>query len=446
MTNISRRAVFKTGAILAMGASTMSANTSARTSETLAAPTAASPSTEYSYGHTTDFGDEYFANILPILEKVRDNELAVIDEVSSRMADAVRSGKNVWMQAKQGHMGRFEFDMGNPGNPRLFQSNSEWDDTDYDKMKPGDVLVTNYINDNVMNARTSGVCVVGVTVSYQDTPAAPRGLINPNPHGWFLADVSDVVIDSHSPIEQGIVSCPQIPEMKICPSSANPLAAIFWMLTAEGANKFKNPSASGTVYAAEVIDTIIGRVRAAFPPQRDRIFAAADSVAAMIASGARYHVTSDHGGVAQEAAGVASGPMMTNAFRKEVKKGDVHLLATIEPDSPKILDEAQRARDVGQFVVSIGPANSARLAALSDLFIDNLSREGGGLLQIPGFPEKIAAVGGILNNVLMWIFTAQFVDFMTRRGFVPWFWMGYYLQGGKEYDDAVKPFFLRQGF
>jgi uncharacterized phosphosugar-binding protein len=83
---------------------------------------------------------------------------------------------------------------------------------------------------------------------------------------------------------------------------------------------------------------------------------------------------------------------------------------------------------------------------LSDVFIDNLSPEGGGLLAIPGFPEKVATIGGILNNTLMWIFTAQFVDEMVRRGLIPWFYMGSYTVEGPAYSKAMQPFFLRQGF
>jgi DNA-binding MurR/RpiR family transcriptional regulator len=76
---------------------------------------------------------------------------------------------------------------------------------------------------------------------------------------------------------------------------------------------------------------------------------------------------------------------MTNAFRKNMKKGDVHLLATIEPDSQKIIDEAKKAREMGMFVVSIAPANSLKIRFYSDVFIDNLSPEGGGFMQIDAF-------------------------------------------------------------
>ena len=58
----------------------------------------------------------------------------------------------------------------------------------------------------------------------------------------------------------------------------------------------------------------------------------------------------------------------------------------------------------------------------------------------------MATAGDIINNWLMWIFTAQFVDEMVRRGWVPWFWMGGFRVGGGEYNNANRPFFLEQGF
>ncbi len=129
-----------------------------------------------------------------------------------------------------------------------------------------------------------------------------------------------------------------------------------------------------------------------------------------------------------------------------MKKGDVHLLATIEPDSQKIVDEAKKAQETGMFVVSIAPANSLQIRRYSNLFIDNLCPEGGGLMEIAGFDKKVGTMSGIMNNMLMWIFTAQFVDEMVRRGWIPWFGMGAYVVGGTDYNNAVKPFFLKQGF
>jgi hypothetical protein len=407
---------------------------------------AATKDPEDTWGHTIAFGDQYYQGELAILEAIRRTEMERIGEIAERMAATLRRGGKVWMQAKQGHMGRYEFDPANAGNPGILESNSEWDDTDYERMRPGDVLVTNYVNQNVRSAREAGVFVVGVPVPYHDSPGSPRGFTKPNPNGWFLSDVSSLVLESHIPYAQGIVDCPEVPEMKLCPSSASPLCALFWMLQAEVADKLRREGTSSAPRAEAVLDTLIQRTKQAFASQRDRIFATCPEAAHRIGRGGHYHVTSEHGGVAREATGVASGPMMTNAFRDKMQAGDLHLLASIEPDAPKILEEARKARGLGMHVIAIGPGSSNELRGLADVFIDNLSPEGGGLLEIPGFPRKVATLGGVINNVLMWIFTAQLVDEMVRRGLVPWFWMGFFQVGGKEYDDAVRPFFLRQGF
>jgi len=402
-------------------------------------------SPEHTWGHTKPFGDQYFEGTLSIFEAIKRTEMPAIADLAGRMASVLSHGGNVWMQAKQGHMCRFEFDQSNRGNPGILRSNTEWDDTDYENMRKGDILVTNYVNENVVNARKQGVFIAEVTVCYQDNPSFPRGFVKPSPLGILQQDVADMIVDSHVPYEQGLVTCPEIPEMKLCPSSANALAALFWMMQAEAANRAKNPGTSGSDKAAAVIDTLIDRVTAACGPQRDLISQCAPTVAKAIGGGGHYYVTSGHGGVQCEATGVASGPMMTNAFRRDMRKGDIHLLAAIESDSEKILSEARKSRDLGMFVVSIAPAGAQELRSLSDVFIDNLSPEDA-LVEIEGYDEKVGAIGGIMNNVLMWVFTAQFVDEMVRRGWIPWFWMGFYQEGGNEYCDAVKQFFRRQGF
>jgi hypothetical protein len=288
--------------------------------------------------------------------------------------------------------------------------------------------------------------VVGVPVNYVDNEWALRGFVTPNENGWLLGDVSNEILQSYIPYTQGIVDCPQIPEMRICPSSANSLGALFWMHLAETANKLKNPKAQFLDKSTEFMDTLLGRIREAYGTQKNALFDLAPTVAQRIGNGAHIHITSDHQGVEIEATVVAMGPMMFNAFRKEMNRGDVHILASIDPDSKAILDEARRARGMDMFVVSIAPGSSTELRRLSDVFIDNLSPEGQGFFSIPGYPEKIAVMGGIMNNVLFWIFSAQTIDEMVRRGWVPYFWMGIYTVGGSEYNAAMQPFFRKRGF
>ncbi len=435
MPNCSRRNLLRAGA-LAAGAGILPGTAAASDRAGV----------RHSFGHTVDFGEQYYTAMMNILECLRRNEMHLIGDLSDRMAETIRKGGTVWMQGNAGHMARFEYAGDLKSNPRILRSTLQWEGSDYDKMKSGDVLLTNYVTENVRAAREKGVYVIGMPVNYIDNEWTPRGFISPNVNNWLLGDVSSVILQSYVPYTQGIVDCPQIPEMKICPSSSNSTHSIYWMFQAEVANKLKAKNPKHVDKSAVFLDTVLSRIREAYDGQKDYMFDHAPTVAKKIGQGAHFHVTSDHPGVQEESNRVAMGPMMTNAFRNDMKKGDVHLLATIDPDTDKILEEAKKAREMGMFVVSIAPANSLKLRQYSDVFIDNLSPEGAGLFDIPGFPEKVATASGIINNTLMWIFTAQFIDEMVRRGWVPYFYLGYFVNGGRKYTEAMKPFFLKQGF
>ena len=208
MPRVTRRSALELG-IFSAGAAMagLPGRAHAAGAEAASAAGASGGNPEHTWGHTIPFGDEYFENVLPPLESILRTELPVIDDLSSRMASVIKNGGNVWYQAKQGHMPRFEFDESNRGNPGLLRSNSEWDDGEYDKMRAGDVLVTNYVNENVKRARERGVFIVEVTVCYQDSPEHPRGYLVPNPLGLTQADLADAMVESYTPYEQGIVRC-----------------------------------------------------------------------------------------------------------------------------------------------------------------------------------------------------------------------------------------------
>ncbi len=410
---------------------------------------------KYNWGHTMDFGQQYHVRMMDIMEMIRRNEMDLIGDLSSRMAECLAKEGNVWMQSQMGHMPTNEFSQDHEANPQFLKSSTSLDVKThrYDRMQPGDVLMTNYVNEQVRAVRDRGVYVIGVPVCYIDNESAPRGYVVPNANDWLLGDVSSVILQSYIPYTQGIVDCPEIPEMKICPSSSNSLCSLYWMFQAEVASKFTNKTARYVDKSALFLDTLLERISRAYSQQKDYLFDHAPAVAKRIGNGAHYHAFSDPGAVSHEATGVAMGPMMTNAFSGLLKggaadrtKGDVFLLACTEPDSPVVVKKAQESRENGMFVVSIGPGNSAQLRKYSDVFIDNFSPEGHGLIEIAGLDKKVATVGDIINNWLMWIFTAQFVDEMVRRGWVPWFWMGGFRIGGGPYNTANLPFFMDQGF
>ena len=54
-------------------------------------------------------------------------------------------------------MGYIEFKEEHKGNPCILRSNTIFNGGDYDKMKSGDVLMTNYVLEDVRAARDRGV-------------------------------------------------------------------------------------------------------------------------------------------------------------------------------------------------------------------------------------------------------------------------------------------------
>jgi uncharacterized phosphosugar-binding protein len=457
MAHLSRRSTLKSIAAAAAGAG-ITLHAAPR-----AAQAAVLPETENTWGHTEDLGAQYYERMTGILESIRRTEMNLVGDLTTRMADAIKAGNVVWLQAHEGHMGRFENDEANPGNPRIMRSLGvpAWGTASRATMaslKKGDIFVTNHVTQANRDARERGVYVVGVPVCYVDNEWVPRGFMSANPNNWLLGDVTNVILQSYIPYTQGIVDCPEIPEMKICPSSSNALYTIFWMLQCEVANKVKNKDAKPLDKSQVVIDTIIGRIHEIYRTQKDYIFDNAPTVAKMIGRGSHFYVTSDNPGVQEESNRVAMGPMMTNEFREvvrfdgkvmgtnDMRKGDVHLFASNVPDSPKIIEEIKKAKEMGMFTVAIASANSYGIRSLADVFIDDLNPEGAGFMEIKGFSQRVGSLGSVLNNTITWMFTAQVIDEMVRRGWVPWFNIGAYVNGGGTYNTVMRPFFLKQGF
>ncbi len=138
MGSLSRRNVLKTGALLTAGVTGLGSGVSY-------VDAADRAGARYNWGHTVDFGEHYYSNMKVIIEQIRRNEMELIGDLRSRMAAAVQKGGKGWMQAQAGHMGYVEFDEKHQGNPGILKSHLSWNGGDYDKMKSGDVLMTNYV-------------------------------------------------------------------------------------------------------------------------------------------------------------------------------------------------------------------------------------------------------------------------------------------------------------
>ena len=109
-----------------------------------------------------------------IIGNIRKTEMNLAGDLSSRMAEALKSGNEVWLQAGEGHMGRFENDETLAGNPRIMSSIKmhEWNRNEkerVEKLKKSDILMTNHVTEEIRAARDRGVYVIGVPVNYVDT-------------------------------------------------------------------------------------------------------------------------------------------------------------------------------------------------------------------------------------------------------------------------------------
>ena len=427
---------------------------------------------EYTFGHTILFMEEYHRGTMEILGR-QSGELDHIGELTTRAARVFKSGGTIWQSMNLGHMPGSEQSSkrrGHPGEDIIRDHNPQTptvlagrEATDevlqgYEGLKKGDMLFTNHCNNSVLAARERGVYIVAVTSNYITNEFRPEGFSHPNEGNLMLGDVSNEILHSHVPYDQGLVQAPEIPEFKICPSSTTGQGSLFWMICAELANKLADGNAKGVDKSAEYLRILTERVAMIKDIHMQQIREVAVTMARRIRNGGRWFARSlEHPGFASELTGVASGPMIVNWSNAEkswdaTKEQNVMLIAAISPAYP---DEVKLAMDKqleGAHVIGIGPdsldgvAPPGRLIDIADAGFDNFSPESGGVISIRGRKDTICPTSGIVGNIIQQMICAQWTDEMVRRGSVPYYWMGFFQQGGREYDSGVRPLFEIQGF
>ena len=405
---------------------------------------------EHTWGHTLPFGEEYYQNAVKLLREICD-DAAIMAEVATKAADAIRAGNAVYANITTGHMPSYELLNDREGNPAQFEFTGADTCTpeQFAAMRAGDVLLTNHVSEAVRDARDAGVYVVVFTTCYVNNRDTPPGKVLPNPNDWFPEDVASRVIDSHIPWHQGLVRAPEIPEMEICPGSANGSCAIHWMITAEVAHSLATDQPPTGIIGSQYVELLLDRLADVHAQDLDYINEIAVVIAKRIIGGGHYYVRSRNEGIQSEASGVAQGLMMCNAFEpRPASEGgdkDVFLIAAVSANDPQDLAWAEEARSNGNYIVGIGPSNSDGLRDRCDVYFDNRCDETAGVIPIPGQPDKICPATGILNNIIMYVLTAQFVDEMCRRGAVPYFLMGAY-RDGSAYNSVMREFCLERGY
>ena len=456
MSTTSRRNVLHAGATFVAGMTGQSVLSPTASAATRAAASGDKWEHEYTFGHTVLFMEEYHQGTMEILSR-QSGELDQIGELTSRAASVIKNGGTVWTSMNSGHMPHYEQQESRRGSPRILREH----DRDFGRLAKGDMVFTNHCNKDVLAARERGVYVVCITVNYHDNEFRPRGFtaddgFHSNRDGLMLRDVSNEILHSHVPYYQGLVHAPEIPEFAICPSSGTGSGSIHWMLNAEIANKLSSPEARAVDKSAEYLHVLTERMDR-IQEHMTQIREVAVTMARRIRSGGRWFGKSLEFKGFESEFNVASGVRIVNWSNDThswdaTREKNVMLINAISPAFRAEVDLALEKQVEGALVIGIGPASmdgtvpTGRLIDVADVGFDNFSPESGGVIQISGRDESICPTAGIVGNVIQQMIVAQWADEMVRRGSVPYFLMGYFQNGGREYNSAMKPFFERQGF
>ncbi|MHB9028137.1 MAG: phosphoheptose isomerase family protein [Candidatus Latescibacterota bacterium] len=458
---------------------------------------------EYDFGHRILFMEEYLRGTLEILGSLS-GELEHIGELSDRAVSVIKAGGTVWNSANIGHMPGTEQSVkrvGNPGvmkphslrsrspeqgqtpardgaprqgaapaqggaqrpggTPRQAEAARQPDAaaqagaprTDAGIPRKGDMIFTCYCNRSIQAARDQGIYVVTIPVNYVNNEFWPEGYVAPNEDNLMLRDVSNEILHSYIPYEQGLVHPPEIPYMAVCPSCTTALGALYWMLSAEIAGKLADPKAKKVDKSAEYLSILTERVKRIGERHLDAIRETAVEMTRRVRDGGRWFVrSSEHSGLASELVRVASGPWMPNTGDWNARKTrNIMLISGISPAFPEEVRLAREKQVEGAYVIGIGPSSldgvtpPGRLIDIADAGFDNFSPESAGVIHVPGRKESLCPTSGIMSNIIQQMISAQWADEMCRRGSTPFFLMGNY-RGGTVFNRLIDPDAKRRGY
>jgi len=415
------------------------------------------------------FMDQYYDGILGIAYGIRDTQLDNISRAMSKAYECLRNGGNVYSHTNYGHYAMFAGSRDRPGQPWILPLCGITPTAEeFAAMKEGDFLITNRIDPGTIGLRDRGVYVAGVTNNYYKFYKTPAGGLRPNRMEVSIEEVSDMVIDSQVPWDNGLVSAPQNPRFKLCPSTGIAQFLVYWSCTASLANLIGTKGKGSPVDPArQYLDMAIERFRM-IGTDRPKIDRVAEKWADLVLEkharllvyghqqeGATYGPTRTTNMFVNDAVICASSSMIAQTFTEhenDLKRDDIVLIGAFTSDNADEIAVARKARGAGCYSVAFcpfgtdGDSSGVRLYKEVDDAFNSYSDESAGVIEVPGFDEKVCPLSGLTGNLIHWMLTAQWTDHMARRGEMPYYWQGYHETGGQEYDNAVLPYFEKRGY
>lgn len=458
--NISRRKFFSGSAALGVSAATTISNI----------PVASAIDASFNLkfeAQKMNFMDQYYYGALDIVKGIRDTQLDTIAAAMEKAYEVKRKGGKVRSHVNYGHYAMFAGSKDRPGQPWVLpQPGITPKQEEYDELQQGDFIITSRVSEQYNKLRERGVYVVGVTNNYFRFYKTPPDGLRENTMKLALEDISDMVIDSQVPWDNGLVHAPQIPQMALCPSSGLCQFAVYWACTASLANLIGTKGkGSSSEPARKYLDILYDRFEmiGTDRPKVDRVAEIWTDL--VLQKGARMLVYGHPQDVefydgarnifVNDAYICSSSAMIADQYEKkadDLRKTDIVLIGAFTSDNPLEINVARYARSTGEHTVAFcpygtdGDMSGVRLFKEVDYAFNTYSDESAGVIEVKGFDEKVSPVSGLTGDLVLWLLTAQWADHMCRRGEIPYFWKGYHENGGREYDDLVHPIYLERGY
>ncbi|MFA6472342.1 MAG: hypothetical protein WCU00_09910 [Candidatus Latescibacterota bacterium] len=443
MSRISRRSVLKTFAVLSGGM----AVTPSILNHSVKASAASI--------QNTTFWDEYYQGALSILTGLRDTQVEPIEREMQTAYTRIKKGGSVYSQITAGHFPTEETALDRTGQPGVFKFiKREAKEEEYARLNPNDVIITNTINTGNIGAMKRGIRVIGVTVNYYPfakTPPEEGYQIEYGGKILHIEDASSVVIDSQLPWNNGLVHPADHPDFPVMPGGGIAQAAVYWMAAAELAGLEANKGAKSSGWARSYIQTCIDRVQMV-GKDRPKFMEAGRLLADLVAKGAKWWIAG-HKALVSDACGVANGPRITRSLDMgKLNKGDIVLIGSYSSNNPEEIALARDCRAKGAYVATFGPyslendASGPRLYKEADLAFNTYSPESWGIVPVKGLDRKICPATGVIGDLVLWLTLSQWADVMSQMGKSPYYWKGFFMKNGTEYNKQMQPLFEARGW
>jgi len=436
------------------------------------------PEQEETYFPRLDnFADLYLRGSYDLLHLMKVRELEKIGEACRIATQRKLAGGTIWSKIGTPHImyaGACDEDV--PGNPNIapdYNINHPLHPRQggFPELGAGDFLIT--AGTGYQEARERGCYFLGIGYPMATNRYSPPAF---NDH----ADISmesqvDMMIYTWGPKEDGLVTPSLTPHLKILPTSPMTVVA-YWAIMAQLAHNLASNDTSGSYDAAGAyLDSLMSRLSEFHRRYIGEVNVIGEQIAERVLDGGKLYLWSPRWEFYYEAGGTAGSvmgvyPIHKNGFYtetgsysskiiapaefkpEELTEKDVVILAMAGGNPQDEVDMAARIRERNPLLVGIFPFqredgfSTEPLGEACDFSLDNLSGDRWGVLDIPGYDDKIIPTVAMMNNYTFWAILGAYVQNMEKRGEAPYYWMSWHVPGGKAYTDSIHPHFMKRGY